>query len=204
MTLSVSARVPLPSCVRTLYGFLLSLLCPWAPHFSLHNHRPLSSLHRCEPIPHALFFKVQPVLCVRAGSGEAFNVGRFLEETSPYLWASTGIGLCIGFSVLGAGWCEHHHRCAWRTYLIVCHYSRGIFVTGSSILGGGVKAPRIRTKNLIRSAWTAALTRSITRLKYTHIVSSSAKSWQFMVSYVAPRIPPPLLSFLEPVFLIVY
>lgn len=45
---------------------------------------------------------------MRTDSGEAFNVGKFLEESSPFVWASMGIGLCIGLSVLGAGWCVHN------------------------------------------------------------------------------------------------
>ncbi|KAG8742728.1 hypothetical protein FRC10_001002 [Ceratobasidium sp. 414] len=54
------------------------------------------------------------------GSGEAFNVGRFLEESSPYAWAMTGIGLCIGFSVMGAGCRGHLWCCAyWNGHTIL-------------------------------------------------------------------------------------
>jgi len=50
-------------------------------------------------------------------------------NTNPYSWAYIGVAIALGFSIVGAAW--------------------GIFITGASLLGASVKAPRIRSKNLI-------------------------------------------------------
>jgi V-type H+-transporting ATPase 21kDa proteolipid subunit len=52
-----------------------------------------------------------------------------LSHLSPYSWANYGIAIGLGFSVVGAAW--------------------GIWLTGSSLVGAAVKAPRIRSKNLV-------------------------------------------------------
>lgn len=55
--------------------------------------------------------------------------GEIFMCINPYFWAYCGVACALGFSLLGASW--------------------GMMLSGSSILGAAVKAPRIRSKNLV-------------------------------------------------------
>jgi hypothetical protein len=89
----------------------------------------LAILHTHTLPPHqrgsiAAWVTLYVYLCMSAGWNEV------LTHMSPNGWGFYGIAFGLGLSVVGAAW--------------------GIWLTGSCLVGSAVKAPRIRSKNLIR------------------------------------------------------
>ena len=60
---------------------------------------------------------------------------------SPYALSFIGVAMGLALSVVGAAWYE---------FLKEAFIYRGIWTAASTLMGGCVKAPRIRSKNLIR------------------------------------------------------
>ncbi|KAK9886816.1 hypothetical protein WA026_018468 [Henosepilachna vigintioctopunctata] len=72
---------------------------------------------------------IVPLCYMLTGRGQLVSFTWLLIETSPYLWCSIGVGFTVSLSVVGS--------------------ATGIWTIGVSIMGAGVRSPRITTKNLV-------------------------------------------------------
>jgi len=79
----------------------------------------------------SLLFVIFVVLAIVCGTvfPQFEALWSILANISPFAWGGLGTGATIGLSILGAAW--------------------GILTTGSSIAGAAIRAPQIRSKNLI-------------------------------------------------------
>lgn len=88
-----------------------------------------------------------------------YTTDYFLETIEPVTWASLGVGCAMGLSGVGAAWyvvkliAYLFKKCIiFNIFVgnIILTQDRGFAIIGSSLMGGSVKAPRIRSRNLVR------------------------------------------------------
>jgi V-type H+-transporting ATPase proteolipid subunit len=86
-------------------------------------------------------------------------VALVFKSISPFFWSALGIAMCVGLSIIGAAWCAPPPAASAsastpRPHSVPPspphpHRRRGIFITGSSLVGAAMREPRITSKNLI-------------------------------------------------------